>query len=495
VPGSHVDPRSFSTLLAAVLVVIAVVGWSVVARAQAMAGVTADERALNGAKAYMKSKGLTALKLNMLMPSIFTAGSLVEIANFEKETGIGVNYSEVGILQIQAKAMSEAVAKSGSFDFWIGDPISLPDLVEAGLARPMDDLVVRGKPDLDDIVPGFQEQARYKGKTYGLVADGDNFILVIRKDVIEAPGERQKFKAKYGWEPGCPDTYAQWFQLAEFFTRDPKGTGVPELYGAMGYRARGWGWRWWLQQFYAKGGVPFDDTMKPLIAGKEGVEALRDYIALTKFMPKDILGWATPQAYPFYAGGNAFSIMTYPSIAIAAEHLERSKIIGKNRYCLVPGYVVGGKLVRRSIQGYGNIFYVSNYAKHPEAAYWLAQYMTSKEVSARLVAGSNSVYDPYRRSHLTDPRVVKARTKEMLEVHLKNAQVMAPMILIQGAVEYNDALDQNVQEALLGKLSPEDALRNTAAAWEKITNQIGRRQQIEGWKALKPAFPTKNVPD
>jgi len=481
--------------LSVAVIVALILAWSTAASAQAPAGATADERAVNGAKAYMKAKGLTSLKLNMMMPSIFTAGSTVEMAIFEKETGIGVQYFEVGILQVQAKAMSEAVAKSGSFDFWIGDPISLPDLVEAGLARPLDDLVARGKADLDDIVPGFQEQATYKGKTYGLVADGDNFILAIRKDLIETPGERQKFKAKYGWEPGCPDTYEQWYQLAEFFTRDPKGTGVPELYGAMGYRARGWGWRWWLQQFYAKGGMPFDDGMKPLIAGREGVEALRDYIALTKFMPKDILGWATPQAYPFYAGGNAFSIMTYPSIAIAAEHPERSKVVGKNKYCLVPGYVVGGKLVRRALQGYGNIFYVSNYAKHPEAAYWLSQYMTSKEVSARLVAGPNSVYDPYRRSHLTDPRVIKARTKEMVEIHLKNAQVMAPMILIQGAVEYNDALDLNVQEALLGKIAAEDALKNTATAWEKITNQIGRRQQIDGWKALKAAYPTKNVPD
>ena len=486
--------RAFGFLSIAGTVAL-LIGGATVASAQTPPGATAEVRAISGAKAYMQAKGLTSLKLNMMMPSIFTAGSTLEMAIFERETGIGVNYFEVGILQIQAKAMSEAVAKSGSFDFWIGDPISLPDLVEAGLARPIDDLVARGKADLDDIVPGFQEQARYKAKTYGLVADGDNFIMTIRKDLIDAPGEREKFKAKYGWEPGCPDTYEQWYQLAEFFTRDPKGTGVPEVYGAMGYRARGWGWRWWLQQFYAKGGVPFDDGMKPLIAGKEGVEALRDYIALTKFMPKDILGWATPQAYPFYAGGNAFSIMTYPSIAIAAEHPERSKVVGRNRYCLVPGYMVGGKLVRRSLQGYGNIFYVSNYAKHPEAAYWLAQYMTSKEVSARLVAGPNSVYDPYRWSHLTDARVIKARTKEMVETHLKNAQVMAPMILIQGAVEYNDVLDQNIQEALLGKITPEDALKTTAAAWEKITNQIGRRQQIEGWKALKPAYPTKNVPE
>jgi multiple sugar transport system substrate-binding protein len=484
-----------SRLLGIPIAIAAVLVWTAVAAAQTPPGATADERAVNGAKAYMKAQGLTSLKLNMLMPSIFTAGSVDEIASFEKLTGIGVNYIEVGILQIQARAMSEAVGKSGSFDLWIGDPISLPDTAEAGLTRPVDDFVARGKPEFDDIVGGFQEQGRYKGKTYGLVADGDNFIMVLRRDLLEAPGERQKFKAKYGWEPGCPDTYEQWYQLAEFFTRDTTNDGVPDVYGAMGYRSRGWGWRWWLQQFYAKGGMPFDDGMKPLIAGKEGVEALRDYIALTRFMPKDILGWATPQAYPFYAGGNAFSIMTYASVSIAAEHPERSKVAGKNRYCLVPGYVNDGKLVRRALQGFGNLFYVSRYSKHPEAAYWLSQYMTSKEVSARLAAGPNSVYDPFRRSHLTDPRVVKARTREMLEVHLKNAEVSPPMILLQGAVEYNDVLDQNIQEALLGKITPEVALQRTATAWERITNQLGRREQIDGWKALKAAFPTKNVPD
>ena len=209
--------RAFGFLSIAGTVALLVAGSSA-ASAQTPPGGTADARAIAGAKAYMQAKGLTSLKLNMMMPSIFTAGSTLEMTIFEKETGIGVHYFEVGILQVQAKAMSEAVAKSGSFDFWIGDPISLPDLVEAGLARPIDDLVTRGKADLDDIVPGFQEQARYKGKTYGLVADGDNFILAIRKDLIDAPDERQKFKAKYGWEAGCPDTYEQWYQLAEFFT-------------------------------------------------------------------------------------------------------------------------------------------------------------------------------------------------------------------------------------------------------------------------------------
>ena len=62
------------------------------ASAQTPPGGTADARAISGAKAYMKAKGLTSLKLNMMMPSIFTAGSTLEMTIFEKETGIGVNY-------------------------------------------------------------------------------------------------------------------------------------------------------------------------------------------------------------------------------------------------------------------------------------------------------------------------------------------------------------------------------------------------------------------
>jgi len=99
------------------------------------------------------------------------------------------------------------------------------------------------------------------------------------------------------------------------------------------------------------------------------------------------------------------------------------------------------------------------------------------------------------KSHRSDPRIIRSRTKEMVETHLRNAQVSPPLILLQGAVEYDDALDLNIQEALLGRISVEEALNRTATAWERITEQVGRTAQIEAWKALRRAFPTKNVPD
>src|SRR2546430_5306751 len=136
---------------------------------------------------------ISSLKLNMLTSPFHTKALAREIPIFEKATGIGLgDLIEVGILQIQAKAMAEAVARSGSFDFWVGDPISLPDTAEAGLARPIDEFAARGLPDVDDVVGGFAEQGRYKGKTYGLFAGGDHFLPVLPKDWPQEARQRQK---------------------------------------------------------------------------------------------------------------------------------------------------------------------------------------------------------------------------------------------------------------------------------------------------------------
>jgi hypothetical protein len=55
------------------------------------------------------------------------------------------------------------------------------------------------------------------GKLYLFLLDGDHLILVLRKDILDLPGAKDAFKAKYGSEAGCPETVEQWEQLAESF--------------------------------------------------------------------------------------------------------------------------------------------------------------------------------------------------------------------------------------------------------------------------------------
>ena len=52
----------------------------------------------------------------------------------------------------------------------------------------------------------------------GAEVDGDVAMLYYRKDAIENPEHRRKFKEKTGRELGVPRTWEEFRQVAEFFT-------------------------------------------------------------------------------------------------------------------------------------------------------------------------------------------------------------------------------------------------------------------------------------
>jgi hypothetical protein len=72
--------------------------------------------------------------------------------------------------------------------------------------------------------------------------------------------------------------------------------------------------------------------------------------------------------------------------------------------------------------------------------------------------------------------------EQFMSVTLENAKIAVPMIPLQGNREYFDALDVALQEAYHGRISAEEAMRRTARQWERITDDIGRKRQIEAWK-------------
>ncbi len=456
--------------------------------ADVVPGATVEERAVNGAKAYLKKLGVEKLDLTMMMVSLFAKAQPKYLDEWEKLTGIRIKTIEYGYTEIPAKIMADAVAKTGQYDIYNHQMYMLPDAVEAGVVIPLDDFAARGKPYFDDIPKTLRSEMCYKGKLYTFFTDGDQTVLALRKDLVELPQARAAFKAKFGREPGCPDTWKQWEELASFFN-GKKGqnfygiTLEKDLYGAQEYRAREFGYRWWQGRFSSKNKLMFDRNMKPLIDGPEGIETTREMVSLTKYMPQDVFGWGTPQNYPFFAQGNSFSISTFPSIVGYANKAQGTVISGKILPCVVPGSVVKGKLVRRSVQPAGTNYMVSKYSKHPEAAYWFLQWFTGPEMGNRAVADPDGFWDPFRPSQGKDPKIAeKYGSKDFVTITLENARIAVPMIPLQGNREYFDALDVNLQEAFHGRIAPEEAMKRTARQWEKITDDIGRKRQIEAWK-------------
>jgi multiple sugar transport system substrate-binding protein len=154
---------------------------------------------------------------------------------------------------------------------------------------------------------------------------------------------------------------------------------------------------------------------------------------------------------------------------------------------VVPGSLVKGKLVRRSIQPAGTNYMVSRFSKHPEAAYWFLQWFTGPEVGSRAVADPDGFWEPFRTGQINDKRIVAKFGEQMVRTTLENAKIAVPMIPLPGNREYLDALDVNLQEAYHGRISAEEAMKRTSKQWEKITDDIGRKKQVEAWKSVVQA--------
>jgi multiple sugar transport system substrate-binding protein len=144
--------------------------------------------------------------------------------------------------------------------------------------------------------------------------------------------------------------------------------------------------------------------------------------------------------------------------------------------------MVGGKLVRRAVQPAGTNYMVSSFSKHPEAAYWFLQWFTGPAVGNRTVADRDGFWEPFRVGQDKDANIVARFGEQFMSVTLENAKIAVPMIPLQGNREYFDALDVALQEAYHGRISAEEAMKRTARQWERITDDIGRKRQIEAWK-------------
>ncbi len=452
--------------------------------AQTLPGATVAERAVNGAKEYVKKNNMQNPTQRMLLNSLFRNAMPDFIKEWKELTGVEIITEPLGYTDIPSKIMGEAVAKTGAFDIFNDFPYTQPDAAGAGVIKALDEYAAKGKPDFSGIPSAFVAQQKYNGKLYSMVLDGDHIMLVLRKDIVENPKAREEYKAKFGKEPGCPDTMAEWEQMASFFHTKAGQTrwGIKfdkPLYGAMGYRSVNFSHRHFPAYF---GGLLFDKDMNPRINTEQGIKAIKAFSSIVKYMPEDIQGWGTPQIYPFWGSGQAFSVMSFPSIFGFANANPKSTVKGKQIPCVIPATTAGGKSVRRAAEAAGTGYMVNSYGKHPELAYYFVQWITSPSVGARAIAHPKGFWDPYRTQNLNVAGIKKKFGDEFLKATMENAKYTTSLLFIDGHYEYMKILDNNLAEVMNGNISAEDAAKKVESGWNNVTEDIGRKEQIEIWR-------------
>ncbi len=363
--------------------------------------------------------------------------------------------------------------------------------------------------DWDDVLPIYRNNIlSWGGVAYGLPYDGDCVNLYYRKDIFEQPENRKRFQQRYGYPLGVPKTWAQYRDIAEFFTGwDWDKDGEIE-YGISGARVRG---DVSLLQFFAHAAAYakhpeqkayyFDpDTMKARINSPGFVRALTEWVEVMRFGPPGMASFAGHDVRNNFAAGNVAMAMDWADLGIFAVNSPVSIVQDKVGYAQIPGAnEVFNPATEKWEQRFNQVssisgnwmFLVNKNSKHKQLAFEFAAHMTSPDLTKELTATSGNAVNPSRYSHFNDPaswqkggfstESADSYLKEITK-SLSNPNVVWD-ITIPGATEYYQALDECVHMAVLGKLQPQQALDLAAVRWEEITDRLGRAKQIDAHRA------------
>jgi multiple sugar transport system substrate-binding protein len=419
------------------------------------------------------------------------------------QMGINIEIVEVPFADVYQQEKTEFVAGSGAFDVVTFYPAYIGDFASNGYLLPLDEFMTREPasvwdPHQEDVLAPFRElYNKWAGQTYALTIDGDVLVMMYRTDLFENADEQAAFMAEYGRELRPPETWDEWLEVGAFFTRDAGETLAGEaltepFYGSAEFAKRSFSYAWFMNRAASAGVGYFDENMNPLINAPESVAALQNMIDSLANAPADVLNFGYDELRDLFIQGHAAMVVQWTDVPKKAADPAASSIVGNVGVGRVPGTLVGDTVVHRSAMPVGRVVAVAADSDVPEAAYCVAKHIAYNR-SLEDVSTALDGLDPYRQSHLDNVSAFAALMgEENAAAYLEGLNAALPdgfpEIFIPGAAQYSDVLDLQVNRALAGEISAQEALDTVAQQWDEITDTLGRENQVALWQQALESY-------
>jgi multiple sugar transport system substrate-binding protein len=422
----------------------------------------------NGANDNGSSSGE---ELNLLLVSHTFVDALTPlIPEFEKETGIKVNYEVLAEGPAFEKLLADLSSKTGIYDVFMTSPINNWQYVTGGWVEPLDDYIndtskTPASWDYDDFVPGIVNSGRWTGEPLKGVGEGKLWALPINYESYNL-AYRPSLLKKYNLE--VPKTYEDLgkmvTELAKTNMTDDNGQKIFPIvtrfdkYWDLTYLTLGT----MLQTYGVK---LIDDSGKVAIDSPESIEATKLFVQLIKEGSPEGAGLFTwyEALQGFASGQYLFSLNEADGFASTYENKEQSQVSDDVGYALTPEGPDGSRSASMWVWSMG----MNSASKHKDAAWKFLQWTTSRDVMVKTHLAGNM--NPVRQSAWEDPQVA-AMVKgwgEKEGQYLSVVQEMSKVadLRLPAHPEITRMLDiwaEAVQKAYYGEDTVENALKKAA---------------------------------
>ncbi|WP_309084299.1 extracellular solute-binding protein [Chelativorans sp.] len=437
---------------------------------------------------------------------------------WEAYTGAKINWIDLAQADYNAR-LQQSIA-TGTVDFDVlemGAPFE-GDVCGKGLASEVPDWV-KSLIDMDDYVDYLKAPVgTWDGKLYRISIDGDCHTFCYRTDYYDNPEFAAAWKESGGqgeWAP--PKTWAE-VQAHSAFLKGKKDplTGL-DAHGFLD-PLKGWGGFgfYFLEDratAYAK--HPDDpawlfdpDTMKPRVNNPAFVRAIQEVMDNMANQPPDQIN-ADPNTTAFqqFLAGTGDMLTWWGDVGASARTSDSSVIGDVIGFDILPGSedVYNSKTGQWEKLASGanyapNMAYigwgvyvmarVDGDEKKKKAAWSAAAHLGGKDISLWMSAYPSG-FQPYRNSHFNyDEWEAAGYDRAFIEDYLGsnldsyNHPNAAIEPRIPGIFQYYSVAEDELAKGYAGQYkSAQETADAIAAAWEKITDQIGRESQIQLYKA------------
>ena len=369
---------------------------------------------------------------------------------------------------------------------------------------------LREQDSFDDIHPTYRERLMtWDGRWIAYTIDGDLFSGYYRTDLFQDPVNQTAFAERYGHRLRPPDTWAEYRDIAEFFTGLHAGDGGG-LYGTAEAFARG-GQQFWdlfsRASAYTNhpdfpGAQFFDpDTMGAEIDNPGWVRAVEEYADILRFCPPEARDYGIIEARQAFLSGRTAMILDWGDTGQLAAAPD-SAVAGKVGYFVLPGSrdVFNAREWRwdrldlphkAPFLAFGGwVASVPKNSRHQDAAWDFIAWYASPENSLGDVVRAGSGVNPYRLSHFTHvdawtealSPAAAARYLGVIQDSLDSPNAALDLRL-PGFHRYTEALETALGPVLSGRQSAATAMHRVAEAWEAITDDLGRERQLAIYRA------------
>ncbi|MCC7321456.1 MAG: sugar ABC transporter substrate-binding protein [Rubellimicrobium sp.] len=321
--------------------------------------------------------------------------------------------------------------------------------------------------ELDQYVQGTLASGEVDGRLVQLPRVTDVSNLYYRRSLYEDPDNQARWLAEYGTELAPPQTFDEFRDQVIFFA-DP-----PNLYGtAFAGKDEGMSGRF-MEILRANGGDLFDEDWNPIFNSPEGVAALQWFVDVYNAgaVPAGTVNYTWDDIGQAMAAGQLALDLDWPGFAAYYADPASSTIAGELGFALAP---VGSAGVRGGWSG-SHSFSVTQNCDNIDAAVSFIVFLTNDESELMEAQAGNL---PTRTA--TFDQVIewfnandKPYLADMFSVWQGSlAEARTPPLTPQW-IEVSNVLWPQLQAAIVGEKTPQEALDDAAAQAREILEDAG----------------------